>query len=83
MCVCARTCVCVCVCVWGGARVRACACEYVALFVQNVTCMRHIVSFVAPLARLHLPTLSHKRLGFWKNVTEHKICILMFSTTFV
>ena len=28
-------------------------------------------------------TLSHKRHDFRKNVTEHKMCVLIFSTTFV
>ena len=32
---------------------------------------------------LFLPTLSHKRHDFRKKVTEHKMCILTFSTTFV
>jgi len=31
----------------------------------------------------YLPTLSHKRHDFRKNVTEHKMCVLIFSTTFV
>jgi hypothetical protein len=29
------------------------------------------------------PTLSHKRYNFRKKVTEHKMCVLIFSTTFV
>jgi hypothetical protein len=32
---------------------------------------------------LHFPTLSHKRNDFTKNVTKHKMCVLIFSTTFV
>jgi hypothetical protein len=29
------------------------------------------------------PTLRHKRQDFEKKVIEHKMCILIFSTTFV
>jgi hypothetical protein len=29
------------------------------------------------------PTLSHKWHTFWKKVTEHKMCVLIFPTTFV
>jgi hypothetical protein len=30
----------------------------------------------------HFPTLSHKRQDFRKTVTEHKMCVLIFYTTF-
>jgi hypothetical protein len=46
--------------------------------------MRHIVtSFVAPLSPPHFSTLSPTRCDFRKKVAEHKICVLIFSTTFV
>jgi hypothetical protein len=32
---------------------------------------------------IFVSTLSHKRQDFWKNVIEHKTCVLIFSTTFV
>ena len=51
-----------------------------ALLIQHATRMRHIVtSFVAPLAPPYFSTLSH----FREKVTEHKMCVLIFSTTFV
>ena len=61
-----------------------CACVHVALLIQHATRMRHIVtSFVAPLALPCSSTLSHKRHDFRKRVTEYKMCVLVFSTTFV
>jgi hypothetical protein len=32
---------------------------------------------------IFFPTLSHKRYDFWEKVIEHKMCVLIFSTTFV
>jgi hypothetical protein len=40
----------------------------VALFIQHVKLMRHILSFVASLAPLNFSTLSTKRNNFRKNV---------------
>ena len=72
------------VCVRACARARGCTCVHVALFIQHATRMRHIVtSFVAPQSPLHFSTLSHKRCDFRKKVIEHKMCVLIFSTTFV
>jgi hypothetical protein len=77
-------CVCACVRVWVPGCVymfvRAC----IALLIQYATGVRHIItSFVAPLTPPHFLTLSHKRHDFRKNVTEHKMCVLIFSKTFV
>ena len=85
--VCVRACVCVCVCGGGrfpGAKADACTCACVALLTQRATPMRHIVtSFVAPLAEPYFSILSHKRRDFRKKVIEYKMCVLIFSTTFI
>ena len=55
----------------------------VALLIQHETHMRLIVSsFVAFLAPLHFSTLCYKRHNFRENVTEHKVPVKIFSTTF-
>jgi hypothetical protein len=63
----------------------ACECMYVhvALLVQHVMHVCHIVtSLLAPWSQPYFSTLSHKRCDFRKKVTEHKMCVLIFSTTF-
>jgi hypothetical protein len=63
----------VCVCV--------CACMHIVLLIQH---MHHIVtSFVVPQAPPYFSTLSHKRRDLQENVTENKMCVLTFFTTFV
>jgi len=44
-----------------------------------------IIYCISTVNRQHFPTLSHKRAGFSKkkNVTEYKMCVLIFCTTFV
>ena len=55
----------------------------VALLIQHATRMRHIVtSFVTSLTFPHFSTLCHKRHDFWEKGIEHKMCVLIFSTTF-
>jgi hypothetical protein len=50
------------------ARARACACARVALLIQN--------------APQYFSRFSHKRWGFRKKkVTEHKVCVMIFSKT--
>ena len=58
---------------------RACSLAY-----PDAMRMCHIVtSFVAPLAPPEFSTLSHKRRDIRKKVIEHKMCVLILSTTFV
>jgi hypothetical protein len=56
-------------------------CVSVALVTQKATHIRHII--LPPVAcpvLLCLYTLPHKRQDFWKEVTEHKMWVLVFST---
>jgi hypothetical protein len=56
----------------------------VTLFIQDATRMRHIVFLlVASLPPPHFSPFSHKRHDFQENVIEHKMCVLIFSTTFM
>ena len=54
-----------------------------ALVTQHVMRMRHIVICAPPPVLQIFLTLSHKRPDFRKDVTEHKMCVSIFSTTFV
>jgi hypothetical protein len=61
-------------------RVRACS----LFLIQHATRMRHIVkSFVAPLAPPYFSALFNKRQILEEKITQPKMCILIFSTTFV
>jgi len=63
-------CVCVCILTLGNQRARR---------------MRHVLSSsMARLPRTYfVRILSHKRRNFRRNVTEHKICVLIFDINFV
>jgi hypothetical protein len=80
VCVCARARA----CVFPEALAYSCPCAHVALLIQQATLMFDIVtSFVVALAPPAFSTLSHTRHDFGKNFVEHKIRVLIFSTTFV
>jgi len=60
-----------------------CECGFVALGIQHATHMRHII-----ICDLHHSTIffSHYLINgtiLEKTVAEHKMCVLIFSTTFV
>jgi hypothetical protein len=58
-------------------------CAFVALVIQHAKRMRLIIfSSVDCLALQNFSALSHKRRDFQKNVTEPKMCVLIFSTAF-
>ena len=57
-----------------------CACVRMALLIQHAT-RRHIA--ICSLSGSRLFTLSHKWNDFRKRVIEHKMCILIFSRTFI
>ena len=81
--VCVGACLCVRACMWVRGRV-SCACieVHVAVVTQHVTRMRPIVtSFVAPQSELYFSTLSPNRCHFRETGIEHKMCVLIFSTT--
>ena len=56
----------------------------IALFVQHAKRMPHIVlSSVACPAVQYFSTSSHKWYDFREEITEHKMCVLIFSVNFV
>jgi hypothetical protein len=42
-----------------------------------------VTSLVAPLTPSYFSILSHKRCNFWEKLTEHKMRVFIFSTTFL
>jgi hypothetical protein len=58
-------------------------CVFVALVIQHAMRMRRIIlSSLTCLAVPYFSTLPHKRHDFRDYVFEHKMCVLIFSTSF-
>jgi hypothetical protein len=70
-----------CICVDEGACGRACACARIAMLIQYATRGRNIVCGLDGFTTFS--TLPHRRHDFQEKVTEHKMCVLTFSTIVV
>jgi hypothetical protein len=55
---------------------------FLALGIQHAMRVRHIVFFALPGSRIFFHIIS-QTARFLKNVVEHKMFVLIFSTTFV
>ena len=70
-----------CVCVWvrEGVGVFARVCPYLSGMQRACA----IFLSATPLDPPYFSTLSHKRHDFRKEVTDHKMCVLIFYTAFI
>jgi hypothetical protein len=65
------------VCMCTSASVCFCV---LTLLIQHATCTHHIVCGNSGSTFFNI---YHKQHNFWKNVTENKMWVLIFSTTFI
>ena len=71
-------------CCGGRAIVIAYAeCVFVALGIQHAMCMRHIVICALPRSTTFFHIISQTVRFSEKKVIDHKMCVLIFCTTFV
>jgi hypothetical protein len=71
------------ICRGEAISITYCECVFVALVIQHAKRMRRILlSFVAGQSLKGFST-SHKWHNVREKVIEHKMCVLIFSTTFV
>jgi len=67
---------------WKTISITYFECVLVASIIDHAKHMCHIISSVACLALPYFST-SRKWYSFQERVIEHKMCVLIFSTTFV
>jgi len=67
-----------------NAYYTACVCVFLALGIQHAMHMRHIVICDQPCSTIFFHIFSQRALfSKKKRVTEHKMCVLIFSTNFI
>jgi hypothetical protein len=69
--------------VGANARARECAFARVALLIQHATRMRHIVIGGLSGSTILFDIISQTARFAENKVTEHKMCVLIFATTFI
>ena len=80
-----KQCACSCSHCYSGEAIRItyCECVFVALGMQHAMIVRRIFPSLACPSVQYFSTLCHKQSDFQKQNTEHKMCVLFFSTSFV